>query len=111
MADLEFDKQDIEDLAQKLSTLGPVFNNEERQLLLAIFAAAADAANAATPDSPATLPMAESPVPAPATGDYNATLENLKQQLLRAYSPGNSFASVTKDGPHRGRITKPPPGT
>ena len=38
MADLEFNKQDIEDLAQKLATLWDRFSPQERDLLLAIFA-------------------------------------------------------------------------
>jgi hypothetical protein len=109
MANIEFDRQDIEGLAQKLSTLWPVFSDVERALLLAIFAVAADRAKPATPDRPATLPRAATPASAPAPADYEATLAYLQQQLLRAYIPGNSFNSVVPEFNRRIGGTPPPP--
>lgn len=95
MANLEFNRQEIEDLTRKLSTLE--FSEQERALLLAIFAAAADRATQ-TDLGVATLPEA-SPDQAPGAGagtDEQATLADFQQQLLNAYTPGNSFDSVTR---------------
>lgn len=99
MADLEFNRQDIENLAQKLATLWDVFSPQERALLLAIFASAADNANPPGQDQPATLPAASnSAPPLPPGADAQATLANYQQQLLTAYTPGNSFDSITEGG-------------
>ena len=98
MADLEFNRQEIEDLARKLSTLESSLSEQERALLLAIFAAAADRARQTGP-SVATLPEASTDE-APETGagtDEQATLADLQQQLLSAFIPGSSFDSVTQD--------------
>lgn len=97
MADLEFNRQEIEDLTRKLSTLESIFSEQERALLLAIFAAAADRATQTDLDV-ATLPEA-SPDQAPGAGagtDEQATPADFQQQLLNAYTPGNSFDSVTR---------------
>jgi hypothetical protein len=88
MADLEFNRQEIEELAGKLSTLESSLTVQERALLLAIFAAAADQANQTGP-SVATLPQASGT-------DEEATLVDLQQQLLSAHTPGNSFNDVTQ---------------
>jgi hypothetical protein len=97
MADLEFNRQEIEDLAQKLSTLESIFSEQERALLLAIFAAAADRAKQTGP-SVATLPEASvGQTPGAGAGtDEQPTPADLQQQLLSAYTPGNSFDSVTQ---------------
>jgi hypothetical protein len=95
MDDLEFSRQDIENLTQKLSTLE--LTEQERELLLAIFAAAADRARPSGPGE-ATLPPASSARAgeAEAATDEQETLADLQQQLLDAYTPTNSFDSVTE---------------
>jgi hypothetical protein len=99
MADLEFNRQVIEGLTQKLAQLWPILSPTERALLLAIFGAAAGKANPPSPNQPATLPAASNSAPALAAGaDYKATLANYQQQLLTAYTPGNSFDSVIDGG-------------
>ena len=104
MANLEFNKQDIENLTQKLATLWDVFSPQERALLRAIFAKAAGKVNPPGPEQPATLPAASDSAQALAAGaGYEATLANYQQQLLTAYIAGNSFDSVTASG-DTGRI-------
>jgi hypothetical protein len=99
MADLEFNKQDIENLAQKLATLWNMFSSTERELLLAIFASAAANANPSGTNQPATLPVASNMAQEPPQGaDYPAIQANYIQQLLTAYIPGNSFDSITDGG-------------
>ena len=99
MANLEFNKQDIQNLAQKLATLWDKFSPQERALLRAIFANAAGKVNPPGPGQPATLPAASDSVQALATGaGYEATLANYQEQLLTAYIAGNSFDSVTASG-------------
>lgn len=99
MANLEFNKQDIQNLAQKLATLWDKFSPQERALLLAIFANAAGKVNPPGPQQPATLPAASDSAQALAAGaGYEATLANYQQQLLTAYVAGNSFDSVTAGG-------------
>ena len=112
MADLEFNRDDVVSLIRKLSTLESIFSEQERALLLAIFAAAADRAKQTSP-SEATLPGA-SVDQAPGTGagtDEQPTLADLQQQLLSAYTPGNSFDSVTQPPvpPSIHHIPPPPP--
>ena len=104
MADLEFNKKDIEGLAQKLAKHWGDFSEQERALLLAIFGAAAGQANPPDQNQPATLPLAsDSAQPLPAGADYAQALANYQQQLLTAYTPGNSFDSIT-EGEHTPRI-------
>ena len=99
MANLEFNKQDIQNLAQKLATPWDKFSPQERALLRAIFANAAGKVNPPGPGQPATLPAASDSVQALATGaGYEATLANYQEQLLTAYIAGNSFDSVTASG-------------
>lgn len=104
MADLEFNKQDVENLTQKLATLWDKFSQQERNLLLAIFANAAGKVKPPSPKQPATLPSASNSAQALAAGaNYQATLANYQQQLLTAYIAGNSFDSTT-DGGDTGKI-------
>ena len=104
MADLEFNKQDIVNLTQKLAALWDNFSPQERNLLLAIFANAAGKVHAPSPKQPATLPAASDSAPALAAGaNYAATLAHYQQQLLTAYIAGNSFDSTT-DGGDTGKI-------
>jgi hypothetical protein len=104
MDDLEFNRQDIENLAQKVASLWPTLSERERRLLQAIFANAAGKASPPGQDQPATLPAASSSAqPLQPGADYDATLANYQQQLLSAYIAGNSFDSITRGGvrPHR----------
>jgi hypothetical protein len=97
MADLEFSQKDIEDLAQKLSTIQPPLSEQESWLLLAIFAAAAARAKPSGPDGGATLPRFEIRTQPPGAGagaDEQVTLTDLQQHLLNAYIPGNDFNFV-----------------
>lgn len=99
MADLEFNRGDIEGLTQKVAGLWPNLSAQERALLLAIFASAADNASASGQNQPATLPAASNSArPLPAGADYTATIEYFQQQLLTAYTPGNSFDSISASG-------------
>lgn len=100
MADLELNRQNIEDLAQKVaSLLWPELSDPERELLRAIFANAASNASPPGLNQPATLPAASNLAPPlPAGADQDATLANIQAQLLTAYTPGNSFDSVTAGG-------------
>jgi hypothetical protein len=81
MATVKFTHEEIEDLARKVGALGPFFSKKERALLLAIFAAAAEkvTSSAKIGEFPGSEPSADS-----------ATLENLQEQLLKAYIPGNA---------------------
>jgi hypothetical protein len=110
MADMEFTQQDIQNLTRKLATLDPYFSDRERDLLLAIFATAAERAKPYGSQHGGTLPQAVSSVPPPGHGagtGQQASLPRLQQQLLSAYVPGNSFDSVTQGG-LTGRITGTP---
>lgn len=101
MADLEFTQQNIQDLTRKLATLDAYLSDTERDLLLAIFAAAAERAKPYGTQHGGTLPQATSPGPPPQQGagtGQQANLQSLQQQLLCAYIPGNSFDSVTQGG-------------
>jgi hypothetical protein len=99
MADLEFNRQDIANLAQKLANHWGDYSPQERQLLLAIFANAAGKVKSPGPQQPATLPAASNSAPALAAGaNYEATLAHYQQQLLTAYIAGNSFDSSTGGG-------------
>src|SRR5712664_4779044 len=97
MADLEFNAQDIKNLAQKLGSLQQFLSVQERVLLLAIFAAAANHAEVSGAGGTATLPLPELwGQKAGAGPGQETTLGGLQQQLLNAYVPGNYFDSVTK---------------
>jgi hypothetical protein len=94
MADMEFSRDDIASLIEKISTLQPDFSDQERSLLMSIFALAAEHA-LPTAIGTAMLPQAVAPGQ-PTTGSGPATADELKQQLLQAYIPGSSFGSVTE---------------
>lgn len=92
MADLEFSRDDIVSLIEKISTLLPDFNDQELQLLTSIFALAAEHV---TPAGEPTAVPPEAVAPGQQAGDGPATVDELKQQLLQAYIPGSSFDSIT----------------
>jgi hypothetical protein len=97
VADLNFTLAEVTSLAQKLSAvqnLQESLTGPERDLLLAIFAAAADRAQVVNAQSgESTLPQAavaqtvQEAIPV-------VTPEILKDQLLQAYIPGNYFRTV-----------------
>lgn len=88
-----FSYEDIEHLADKLSGAG--LDDQERLLLVAIFAAAAARARPAEPFK-ATLPsFAVSDKPGSEYGVENVPLKELKHQLLNAFIPGQDFTWVT----------------
>lgn len=98
MADLEFSREDIEGLTQKLASLWPRFSATERALLLAIFGAAAGNVKPPEQYQPATLPVAsDSAQPLPDGAGDEEALAHYQQQLLTAYTPGNSFDSITEE--------------
>jgi hypothetical protein len=106
MADMEFSRQDLEDLVRKVSQLQPYLSERERQLLMAIFAAAAERAKPFGPKQAATLPEAEGA--RPPAGDQTGeqpTPADLQRQLLAAYIPGKSFDSLTA-GPSTPKISE-----
>jgi len=95
MADLEFNLQDITNLAQKLRALQQSLSQQEHMLLLAIFAAAADRTEVSDPMAgTVTLPVPEIWGDTAGAGGSQATLGDLQQQLLNAYLPGNYVESV-----------------
>jgi len=99
MADLEFSRRDIEGLTEKVDSLYGTLSPQELALLLAIFAAAAGISKPPRQNQPSTLPAASSSVPPLAAGaNYDVTRAYFQQQLLNAYTPGNSFDSVTAGG-------------
>jgi hypothetical protein len=85
MADLEFSRDDIASLIEKISTLQPDLSDQELLLLMSIFALAAEHT---VPAGALFQPPGFIPPP---------TVEDLKQQLLQAYSPGGSLHSATGD--------------
>ena len=95
LADLEFNLQDISNLAQKLRGIQQSLSQQEHMLLLAIFAAAAARVTVSDPlAGTVTLPVPEIRGDTPGAGGPQATLGDLQQQLLNAYIPGNYFDSV-----------------
>jgi hypothetical protein len=89
MADLEFSRDDIVSLIEKVSTLQPSFSTQELQLLMAVFELAGE--HTAPVDGPRETP--ERPDP--------ATVDELKEQLLQAYTPtpdSGSFHSAAGSG-------------
>ncbi len=91
---IEFTRGEIADLATKISEVAHELTEQERQLLLAVFAAAADRAQAVD----VTRNLAE--LPAARFNPPEVTGEDLKQQLLGAYTPGQTFAEVTSGLQH-----------
>ena len=112
MPELQFNQKDIEDLSRKVGTLEPYLSDEERTLLLAIFAAASASAkrpSAASRKRAATLPVADTNHPATrgARTPRQATFGDLQRQLLDAYKAGTN----PPEGGFLACITGTPPGT
>jgi hypothetical protein len=105
MTDFVFNKDQIESLCEKISKLQSELTPEEVNLLLAIFAVAADQAKPrGNRGLEGTLPQSIADVqPVSPTADDQDKIEHLKQQLLNSYIPGESFKSVAPDG-DTGRI-------
>jgi hypothetical protein len=94
MADVEFSHDDIVSLIAKISTLQPDLSDQERQLLMSIFALAAEHSMPADGPRQVTLPEpAEPDEPSPVV-DGSATVAELQQQLLDAYTPDTSSDTV-----------------
>jgi hypothetical protein len=101
MPELQFNRKDIEDLTRKVGTLAPYLSDEERALLLAIFAAAST--HAAPRTRAATLPTADTERPdRGAETPREATFGDLQRQLLDAYVAG----SDPPEGGFRACITR-----
>jgi hypothetical protein len=81
MANLTFSPKEIEDLVRKVSALDQFLSKKERELLLAIFASAAERVT--------RNKAGRGVFPASGQGADSATLEDLQQQLLNAYIAGN----------------------
>jgi hypothetical protein len=105
MPELEFSKQQFDVFAGKVSSLQPL-TALERELLLAIFAAAAERAKLSAGAGVGTLPLAAikgepqgtrggQPVTAAVLTAQAPTAAVLKQQLLNAYIPGNDFGGLS----------------
>lgn len=91
MDDLPFTLEDITSLTLKLSKVQPQLTEQEYKLLMAIFAAAAARVAGTTT---VTLPQAEFVGQAAGTALPDVTqltADDLQQQLLTAYIPGNYF--------------------
>lgn len=89
MSDLQFSRAEIEGLAQKLDSLQAQFSEREKQLLLAIFAAAGNQVRSSDPEDSAGADI---------------TLTDLREQLLIAFTPdgGGDLIIIS--------IPDPPPG-
>jgi hypothetical protein len=101
MTNLKFNETDIKKLVDKLvDKLDPVtstLNEQERMLLVAIFAAAASQA-AESGTGIATLPVPEFRGQEPGAGarkGQQPTAHQLKEQLLNGYVPGKELNTVT----------------
>ena len=93
VADLHFTLAQVTSLAEKLSKVQGL-STEERDLLLAIFAAAAARAKVINEKAgTSTLPEAEVSSQASKPSD-DVTPEILQSQLLNAYIPGNYFQAA-----------------
>jgi len=107
MANVEFKQQDIKDLVDKLGGILDSLSEQERILLVAIFAAAANHAVVSGKD------LAMLPVPKirgerrREGGRGELTAEELKEQLLKAYVPGKYLGTVTHSAD---KIVGVPPG-
>ena len=113
MADVGFNRKEIEDLARKLSTLQPFLSEKERALLLAIFAAAVSSAKVSSTGKEALEGAPPEAITANILGagtDKPATLADLQQQLSNAYTPGGDIDSITLGG-STFKIIKPPVGS
>jgi hypothetical protein len=89
--DFEFTIDNVKSLVQKL-TVQQDLSRQEYVLLLAIFAAAAARAEVVNPKTgTSTLPLADVVGKASGSHDGYASVEDLRQQLLKAYIPGKYF--------------------
>jgi len=84
MASVTFTKEEIDRLTDKLGSVASALTEPEWELLLAIFAAAADKVTASQNPHSAALPG----VPSENPGE--STARQLRDQLLRSYSPGRT---------------------
>jgi len=75
MAELEFTRREIEDLARKLASPESQLSERERALLLAIFSAAGRQARPRYPEG---------------SGRAELTLANLREELVKAFIPGDA---------------------
>jgi hypothetical protein len=75
MTKLEFTRRDVENLAEKLGSPQLGLSERERVLLLAIFSAASDRVRRADVEG---------------YGKVELTLADLREQLVRAFIPGDS---------------------
>jgi hypothetical protein len=94
MADVKFKLKDIEALAAKLSALEQFLTRKDRDLLVAIFAAAAGRIEVSDPAArtEGTLPATQtkqSQEPGPGPGGQDP-LSVLQQQLLNSFIPGEA---------------------
>ena len=87
MADVEFNRKNIEDLARKLSALDQSLSEKERELLIAIFAAAVSRTEVPSKGH-GTLPGIETNQPQEPVSGGHETLSELQRQLLNSYIPG-----------------------
>ena len=107
MAHVEFKQKDIKDLVDKLDGILDSLTEQERILLVAIFATAANHAVVSGKD------LAILPVPkirgqrGRVGGRGELTAEELKEQLLKAYVPGKDLGTVTHS---TDKIVGVPPG-
>lgn len=96
MASMQFSRDDIASLIAKISTLQPDLSDEERQLLMSIFGLAGEHTMPA--DGPMEVELLE-PTMAdePAMVDGSATVDELRRQLLHAYTPDSSSDRVARE--------------
>ena len=85
MSNLSFTRQDIDDLARKLTKNQQLLTKPEQQLLLAIFAAAGQNVQRA---AAGVTPAAQAP------DSGQVTAQELQQQLLRSFTPGTQSAEA-----------------
>jgi hypothetical protein len=82
MAELEFTRRQVEDLARKLDSPESQLSERERALLLAIFSAAS---------------IQVRPSGAEGSGRTEATLANLREELVNAFIPGDATEFLIHD--------------
>ena len=102
---VQFNQEDIADLATKISETTQELTPKEKLLLLAVFAAAADRATVID----RARGLAELPVAR--ISDPELTHGELKLQLLRAHTPGKYFDQDTRQFSVIGGIDFPPPSS
>ncbi len=109
MAELQFSRKELEDLARKVGTLQPFLSDKERALLLAIFASAEHHVRVTEPGHGA---FAEVNVLGQELEEGYPTLGDLMRQLLNSYIPGNQQPESGTSQGLNGKVTgMPPPGS